>query len=168
MSVNVDEPRVLICGSRRWPWPEAVETVLERLLDRHGDRLVIIEGAATGADHSAHRWCQVRGFGAERHRCHPVDWKAERRARPATWRLAGPERNTRMLLEERPRLIIAFHDHFAPASGGTSDMCLRGLLQQVPTWLVPGEDVGIGTWLNLEAFPRDRVRRVRAELAAAV
>lgn len=42
--------------------------------------------------------------------------------------MAGPERNTRMLAEN-PRLIVAFHDHFDPASGGTSDMCLRGLLQ---------------------------------------
>jgi hypothetical protein len=55
-----------------------------------------------------------------------VDWRAERRARPRQWRLAGPERNSRMLLHDHPRLIICFHDHFDPASGGTSDMALRG------------------------------------------
>ncbi|MFE4519099.1 hypothetical protein ACFRMQ_33485 [Kitasatospora sp. NPDC056783] len=54
-----------------------------------------------------------------------------------------------MLLQERPRLIIAFHDHFSPDSGGTSDMRLRGLLRQVPVWLVPHEDVQQGMWLRL-------------------
>jgi len=78
--------------------------------------------------------------------------------------MAGPERNTRMLLEEHPRLIIAFHDHFDPGSGGTSDMCLRGLLKDVPVWLVPGEDPGTGRWLRLENFPQTRTDRVRREL----
>lgn len=27
-----------------------------------------------------------------------------------------------------------------PATGGTSDMALRGLLREVPAWLVPGQD----------------------------
>ncbi|ATW50843.1 hypothetical protein CGZ69_26185 [Streptomyces peucetius subsp. caesius ATCC 27952] len=81
--------------------------------------------------------------------------------------MAGPERNTRMLLQERPELVIAFHDHFAPASGGTSDMCLRALLSDVPVWLVPGQDMRVGAWVRLGIFPDARVRRVRAELAAA-
>ena len=33
-----------------------------------------------------------------------------------------------MLLQERPRLIIAFHSRLPLGSGGTSDMCLHGLL----------------------------------------
>ncbi|MFG3228638.1 SLOG family protein [Kitasatospora sp. NPDC048194] len=167
MGFDLSEPRVLMCGSRRWPWPTAVEIVLDRLLDRHGERLVVIEGAATGADSAAHGWCQRHGLGSERHRCYPVDWKAERLARPADWRLAGPERNTRMLLTERPRLIVAFHDHFSPASGGTSDMCLRGLLSEVPVWLVPGPDVQVGAWLRVDMFPLARQRRFQAELEAA-
>jgi len=167
MALVLDEPRVLVCGSRRWPSPGTVETVLERLLARHGEHLVIIEGAATGADAAAHAWCERQGFGPERHCCHPVDWAAERRARPSQWRMAGPERNTRMLLEGRPRLIIAFHDHFSPGSGGTSDMCLRGLIERVPVWLVPGANVQQGTWLRLGVFPGDRQRRVRSELEAA-
>jgi len=71
-----------------------------------------------------------------------------------------------MLLEERPRLIVAFHDHFDPASGGTSDMCLRGLVMDVPVWLVPGEDPGLGCWLRPGMFPRPRMERVRRELGA--
>ncbi|MCX4907441.1 hypothetical protein [Streptomyces sp. NBC_00878] len=57
--------------------------------------------------------------------------------------MAGLERNTRVLLNERPRLVIAFHDHFAPAGGGTSDMALRAVLAQVPVWPVPGLDVRV-------------------------
>ncbi|MBV9023885.1 MAG: DUF2493 domain-containing protein [Streptomycetaceae bacterium] len=162
--MELAEPRVLVCGSRRWPWPATVAAVLDRLTRRHGDGLVVIEGAAAGADQAAHRWCDEQGLGVDRHRCHPVDWQAERRARPDQWRLAGPERNTRMLLQERPRLIVAFHDHFDGKSGGTSDMCLRGLLKNVPVWLVPGEDPGSGRWLRLGAFPQPRADRVRREL----
>lgn len=161
------EGRVLMCGSRRWPWPSAVATVLGRLSRRYGDRLVVIEGSATGADAAACRWCRRHGLGADRHRCHPVDWAAVRRERPHDWRMAGPERNTRMLLRERPGLVIAFHDYFNAGGGGTSDMCLRALLDGVPVWLVSGNDVEAGTWLGLEVFPRGRVRRVQAELAAA-
>jgi hypothetical protein len=82
MTLVLEEPRVLVCGSRRWPWPATVETVLDRLLARHGERPVVIEGAATGADQAAHAWCERHGFGPERHRCHPVDWRAERRGAP--------------------------------------------------------------------------------------
>jgi hypothetical protein len=79
-------------------------------------------------------------------------------------RLAGPERNSRMLLQDQPQLIICFHDYFDAASGGTSDMALRGLLRQVPVWLVAGEDPAVGRWLSLDLFPRQRVSRVRGEL----
>ncbi|WP_159045395.1 SLOG family protein [Streptomyces sp. H036] len=165
--LELSEPRVLVCGSRRWPWPHTVEAVLDRLTARYGQGLVVIEGAATGADRAAHGWCRRHGLGEGRHRCYPVDWSAEKRSRPDRWRMAGPERNTRMLLNEQPRLVIAFHDHFNPASGGTSDMALRAALSQVPVWLVPGPDVTVGTWMRPGIFPVDRSRRVAAELRAA-
>ncbi|MEU6757766.1 hypothetical protein [Streptomyces sp. NPDC046685] len=96
-----------------------------------------------------------------------MGWAAEKRARPDRWRMAGPERNMRMLLNERPQLVIAFHDHFAPASGGTSDMALRAVLRDMPVWLVPGRDITVGTWVRPGVFPADRTRRVAAELRAA-
>ncbi|MEU0640486.1 MULTISPECIES: SLOG family protein [Streptomyces] len=165
--LELSEPRVLVCGSRRWPWPLAVEAVLDRLTARYGQDLVVIEGAATGADRAAHDWCRSHGLGEDRHRCYPVDWAAEKRSRPDRWRMAGPERNTRMLLNEHPRLVVAFHDHFTPASGGTSDMALRAALSQVPVWLVPGPGVTVGTWVRNGIFPAGRTRRVTAELRAA-
>ncbi|MGQ4344020.1 SLOG family protein [Streptomyces sp. SAS_275] len=167
MIAELSEPRVLICGSRRWPWPATVKSVLDRLAVRYGTRLVVIEGAASGADRAAHDWCDTHGLGVQRHRCFPVDWQAERASHPTNWRAAGPKRNTRILLEEHPRLIVAFHDHFDPGTGGTSDMCLRGLLKGVPVWLVPGRDPGIGCWLTLEGFPKPRADRIRRELHIA-
>jgi hypothetical protein len=166
VTFELNEPRVLFCGSRRWPWPRTIDAVLDRFAARHGDRLVVIEGAATGADQAAHLWCERHGLPDDRHWCHPVDWRAERRARPKDWRMAGPERNTRMLLQDKPQLVVAFHDHFETGSGGTSDMALRGLLRDVPVWLVPGEDLLVGRWLTLDLFPRQRVDRVRRELDA--
>lgn len=165
MEFELRHPRVLLCGSRRWPWPKTVEAVLDRLAARHGKQLVVIEGAAKGADHAAHLWCERHGLPGDRHRCHPVDWRAEQQARALDWRLAGLERNTRMLLD-RPRLIICFHDRFDPASGGTSDMALRGLLCDVPVWLVLSEKPAVGRWLSLDLFPHQRADRVRRELHA--
>jgi putative NIF3 family GTP cyclohydrolase 1 type 2 len=72
-----------------------------------------------------------------------------------------------MLVQDRPELIIACHDHFDPASGGTSDMVLRGLLREVPVWLVPGEDPDVGRWMTLKVFPQQRLNRVRRDLDAA-
>jgi hypothetical protein len=166
VAFGLSDPRVLVSGSRRWPWPGTVEAVLDRLEARYGERLVVIEGAAMGADHAAHLWCEHHGLPEDRHRCHPIDWQAERQARPQRWRLAGPERNTRMLLQDRPQLIVCFHDRFDPAAGGTSDMALRGLLRQVRVWLVPSEDPATGRWLSLDLFPRRRASRVRRELGA--
>ena len=75
-------------------------------------------GCRQGADHAAHLWCQRHGLAEDRHRCHPVDWRAERRARPRQWRLAGPERNSRMLLLDRPQLIICFTTTSTPPPVG--------------------------------------------------
>ncbi|MER6559340.1 SLOG family protein [Streptomyces sp. NPDC001027] len=165
--MELADPRVLVCGDRRWAWPGTVAAVLDRLAARYGDRLVVIEGAASGADQAAHLWCERSGLNGDHHRCHPVDWQAERQARPKAWRSAGPERNTRMLLQEHPRLIIAFHTRLDPGTGGTSDMCLRGLLAGIPAWHVTGPDPGVGRWLLPHEFPRRRRDRVRSELDVA-
>ncbi len=87
-----------------------------------------------------------------------------RHSRPDDWRLAGPERNTLMLIDERPRLIVAFQDRFDPAAGGTFDMCLRGLLAGVPVWLVTAANPQVGRWLSQDEFPSNRTNRIRREL----
>jgi hypothetical protein len=161
----LDEPRVLVCGSRRWPWPDTVTTVLERLRVRHGNRLVVIEGAATGAERAAHRWCEHHGLPAWRHRCYPLAWAAQRTRRPRTWQLTGPQRTRHILQAEEPRLAITFHEDLDPARGETSDACLRALLLGIPVWLVPTQDADAGMWLAVEHFPADRVAALRAQVA---
>lgn len=156
--------RVLITGSRHWYWPKTVHAVLDRLHGRHGDNLVVIEGSATGADQAAHEWCLTHALSPERHRCHPVDWNEARRTRQDDWWRVGPERNTAMLAEQ-PDLIIAFHDSLDTRRGGTSDMILRGLLTEVPAWLVPGYHPMQGRWVSLDEFPDQRRNRVSRELA---
>lgn len=164
----LDDPVVLLCGSRFYPWPRTVWAILDRLLTRYGDRLVVVEGFARGADADAHAWCLGQGFGNDRHRCHPIDWAAERRVRDPKmlWR-AGHDRNVRMLAVERPKLIIACHNDFSYAKGGTSHMCLAGLLAGVPAWLAPTEDPSAGMWVELDKYPETRIRETRRELAAA-
>ncbi len=163
----LSDPRVLITGSRQWPpaWDATVEQVLDRLLDRYHERLVVIEGRAQGVDAAAHHWCLRHRLGPNRHRCYPVDWATEQLRRPTAWRRAGHDRNTRMLLQEWPRLVIAFHHQFNGGAGGTSNMCLKALLAGLPVWLVPGPDPTIGQWLRLDQFPTRRIELTQQDLA---
>ena len=162
----MDDPRILVCGSRRWPWPETTATILDRLTARHGDRLVIIEGAATGAERAAHRWCTRHQLPAWRHRCHPLAWDAARQRRPRTWHLTGTERTLRILQDEEPRLVIAFHENFTPVAGDTSHTCLGAILLSIPTWLVSTANPDHGLWLRREHFPGARVQQMQARLTA--
>lgn len=87
-TMGLDEPRVLVCGSRRWRWPDTVAAVLDRPAARYGQDLVVIEGAATGADQAAHDWCERLSLDGAHHRCYPVDWAAEKQAlRPVSRRM---------------------------------------------------------------------------------
>lgn len=165
---SLEPPRVLICGSRRWPWPDTVAAVLNSLADRYGRQLVIIEGAATGADRAAHRWCEQQRLPARRHRCHPASGAlpGDRRPRAARWSAA--ERCHRVLLSEEPRLVVAFHEDFdSTGTGGASDTCLRALLLGIPVWLTPTEAPRAGQWLQSGHFPENRVVQLRAQLAEA-
>jgi hypothetical protein len=163
----LNDPRVLITGSRHWPrpWNGVVEQVLDRLLGRYHERLVVIEGRANGVDLVAHNWCLDHQLGPDRHRCYPVDWEAERLRRPNTWRQAGHDRNSQMLLQEQPNLVIAFHHRFEIHRGGTSNMCLKALLVGLPVWLTSSADPTIGCWLTLDQFPNRQVAGVRRDLA---
>ncbi|WP_438452994.1 SLOG family protein [Streptomyces asiaticus] len=147
-----DSPsRVLICGSRRWPWPDTITTLLDRAANRHGNDLVVIEGADTGAASAAHHWCTHHDLPAWRHRCHPLTPAPGRRTRTRCWSEA--ERNQRILHDEGPRLVIAFHENLHPAHpGSTNDMCRRALTLGVPVWLAPTADPDKGLWLHLSHY----------------
>ncbi|MGX8910220.1 SLOG family protein [Streptomyces netropsis] len=143
--------RILVCGSRQWPWPDTVTAVLDRAADRHGDDLVIIESAATGAARAAHRWCLDHDLPAWRHCCYPASPAARRRARTRHW--SETERHQRMITDEGPRLVIAFHEHLRPGNGSTAALCRSALSIGLPVWLVPTADPGHGRWLSPAPAP---------------
>ncbi|QLH19321.1 SLOG family protein [Streptomyces sp. Rer75] len=151
--------RVLICGSRRWPWPDTITTLLDRAATRHENDLVIIETASTGAASAAHHWCTHHDLPAWRHRCYPLTPAPGRRSRTRYWSEA--ERNQRILHDEGPRLVIAFHENFHPDhQGSTADMCRRALTHHIPVWLVPTADPDTGLWLQPSHYTDPHMRRL--------
>lgn len=98
---------VLVCGSRGYIHQGPVDAVLDRLARRHV--LTIISGMARGADSLAVDW-------ARRHQVALLEF-------PADWdrfgRSAGFKRNTQMLVEGRPDLVVAFTDRPLEQSRGT-------------------------------------------------
>lgn len=103
--------RVLVCGSRTVVSQDAVTLVLDDVLRQHGN-ILIIHGAARGADMLADKWAQANGV--------PV------MAFAANWtkygKRAGFLRNTQMLEEGRPDVVWAFVDKPLEESKGTKMM----------------------------------------------
>lgn len=96
--------RVLVCGGRHFNDWTFMRNALENLLF-HGPTipfgLIIIDGACpTGADHMANQWALRNGLATERY---PVDHTID-----GPWPGAGPNRNTRMILESKPDMGICF------------------------------------------------------------
>lgn len=111
--------KVLICGSRHFTDYEK----LKETLHAHSDITEIIHGAARGADTLGGRYGVEIGV--------PVT------AYPANWGLygksAGPIRNTQMLREGRPDMVIAFR---GPESRGTQNMIDQARKAGVPVEVV--------------------------------
>ena len=126
--------RVLICGGREFGFvrkgcpPEALPSerkradderfLLQATLDAENvDRRfsLIIHGAASGADALAKAWADRKMIPDDPY---PADWYpgGSRRLDKS----AGPRRNSRMLAEGRPDIVIAF-----PGGTGTADMVAK-------------------------------------------
>lgn len=127
---STEELRVLVCGGRRYADRRAVWGALDALFSGCAS-IVVIEGGATGADTLAKAWAV-----SMRHVGHPVDFvemtadwsgpctgschhgpRRRRRDGSTYCPAAGNRRNTRMLIEGRPALVVAF-----PGGAGTADM----------------------------------------------
>lgn len=106
--------RLLVCGSRLWADYAKVEEVLGRVT-ADVDEVVLIHGAARGADRMAADVARKRGWTVESHR---AEWERAGRG-------AGMARNRRMLLTGRPDFVVAFIDERARPSKGTRDMIRR-------------------------------------------
>ncbi len=96
--------RVLVCGSRHFEDKELMADVLKQYPITE-----IIEGEARGADRLSRDWAVENGIPVERF---PADWELYGKR-------AGPIRNSRMLKEGKPEMVVAFR---GPESRGTQNM----------------------------------------------
>jgi hypothetical protein len=103
--------RVLVTGSRRWSDKEAIRRVLQRLPAAS----TIINGGAKGADSLAADIGRDLGFDVI---AFPAEWHRFGKA-------AGVIRNTRMLEEGLPDLVLAFTPTCLESSPGTLDMVTK-------------------------------------------
>jgi YspA, cpYpsA-related SLOG family len=103
-----DKLRILVCGSRTWDDPKAIE---RELAARKSSAGLVIDGAAPGADSMAHAIAVRLGIPTLRF---PADWEKYGKS-------AGHKRNWQMLHEGKPDIMLAFARHL-PTSRGTADM----------------------------------------------
>ncbi len=102
--------RVLVCGGRRYPYPERVYKVLDEIKTRLGGEFCVIQGGATGADQAAREWCDERFMPCATFH---VWWEREG---GRIDRSAGPIRNKWMVKYGNPDLVIAFAGNKGTAS----------------------------------------------------
>lgn len=113
--------KVLITGDRDWDDDFPIDVVIAGLRSLIGDHLVILHGAAKGADNLADQW-KWNGVEVQPY---PADW--------ATYgKRAGPIRN-RQMLDQQPDLVVAFHDRLE-FSRGTKDCVAEAGRRGIPVW----------------------------------
>ncbi len=98
--------RVLVCGGRDFDNERWMHLTLTEL-HRNEPFDVLIEGGALGADRIAREWAEAMSIRVE---TYEADWMRHGRG-------AGPLRNTRMLEDGQPDMVVAF-----PGGRGTGNM----------------------------------------------
>ena len=111
---ETSRPTVLVCGGRDFRDWDRVCRTLDRLDPKP---LVIVHGAAAGADTLADKWAHLRQIAVHPH---AANWRELGKA-------AGPIRNQEMLDLEKPHFVIAF-----PGGRGTADLCCRAREMGIP------------------------------------
>lgn len=130
--------RVLVCGGRDYNDADRIKMVLDHYRTESGGFAVVIHGCASGVDSLAGLWAETRGIPEEKYPAAWTDLKTQpvvtryRRDGTAYNALAGHIRNTRMLVEGKPTVVIAF-----PGGSGTADMVRRAHMAKVPVLQVP-------------------------------
>lgn len=100
---------VLVTGGRDYKNRKRVFEVLDKIHEELPITL-LVHGAAKGADTLADAWAKSRGIKVRSFEVTKEDWDLHGRA-------AGPIRNTVMLKESKPDLVVAF-----PGGRGTAHM----------------------------------------------
>lgn len=106
--------KVLICGSRDWTDVRSIEECIDELKDQYGYNLVIIQGAARGADSLARDIALERNLIVE---SYPANWNQY-------GKVAGFMRNNEML-EQKPDLVIAFQKNNSRGTQHTIDSAIK-------------------------------------------
>jgi argininosuccinate lyase len=118
---------VLVTGDRNWK----DYNVIYRELSKYPHGTVVFHGAARGADTLADIAAERLGFKSVPFR---AEWHIYGRA-------AGPIRNqemlARLLKEEEPKKVLAFHKNIAE-SKGTKDMVNRALKVGIDVEIIKG------------------------------
>ena len=115
--------KILVCGDRNWNNAEAMARELMYLSTR-GD-ITIIHEDCRGADKMAREVAAIMGFTVI---AVPAEWEKYGRR-------AGHVRNKKMFDENRPDLVLAFHEHINE-SKGTKHMIEYAKKKGCPTRLV--------------------------------
>jgi len=109
--------KILCCGSRYWL---NYQYVLDTLTEFKDQDTTIIHGACRGADRMSGRAARELGFRIVEF---PADWATYGRA-------GGPIRN-RVMLDQEPDLVIAFHVDLSQ-SRGTADTVREAERRGIP------------------------------------
>ena len=115
--------RLLICGDRNWSDGNAIREVIKSF-----NPTIIIEGEAKGADTLARLSANAMGIETLKF---PADWQKYGRA-------AGPIRNSQMLKEGNPDVVVGFH-YKIDESKGTRDMLTRAKKAGKATFIFDGK-----------------------------
>jgi|SRR6266853_665132 len=120
--------KVLVCGSRHFEDYERLKREVLRILPI-GNHMntIVISGHARGADSLGERLAKDMEFKCE---IYPADWNTYGKR-------AGPIRNSQMLKEGKPDLVIAFR---GPNSRGTQNMITQARKARVPVEIIDIEE----------------------------
>lgn len=117
------ETRILVCGSRNWTNQRVIGDALKFCAESIEGKIVVIHGAARGADELAGKVCKAR--------------KIEQWPMPADWdkdgKKAGPIRNSAMIAL-KPHVVICFSTAF-PVTPGSADLCRKAEAAGIPIFL---------------------------------
>jgi len=119
--------KVLVTGDRHWKNSRMIMRALQGL----PEYTVIVHGGASGADSLAGHLAKNYKFKVK---VYPAEGEKN-------GRVAGPVRNRKMLDEENPDLVLAFHNNISE-SRGTAD-CLRQAIikgKEFELWTEEGKD----------------------------
>lgn len=113
---------ILVTGDRNWPRAGSqVQIIRDALRGYRKHNPVIVHGAARGVDSIAGDCALALGYTVHPH---PANWSEYHKA-------AGPIRNTEMLVQEKPDLVLAFHDDIVN-SKGTRNMVNQAVDAGIP------------------------------------